>query len=99
MSRDDISKFSAGPMNKGVEAQQMQLLPTLLLDLDSYNMTAGIQQGLGPRYGVSTIPGQADSETLSGTRLPGLRGSEAANAAPYYASRKKIFSILPLSIQ
>lgn len=94
----DMEKFSAGPMNLGVESQQMQLLPQLLLDFDSYNMTAGIQQGLGPRYGMATIPGQADNETLAGSRLPGLRGAEEANAAPYFSRRSKVYAVLPLSI-
>ncbi len=95
----ELEKFSAGTMDKGIETQQMQLLPVLLLDMDTYNLTQGIQQGLGPRYGISTIPGQNDSETLSGSRLPGLLGAEAANAAPYFARRRKVYAALPLSIQ
>lgn len=95
----EMTKFSAGPMNLGVESQQMQLLAQLLLDLDSYNMTAGIQKGLGPRYGMSTIQGQADSEIPTGTRLPGLRGSEAPAVSVYYGDRTRVFGVVPISLQ
>jgi hypothetical protein len=97
MSRDDIQKFSAGTMDKTIEVQKMQLLGELLLDSDSYNLTAGIQQGLGPRYGLSPIPGQADAEVISGTRMPGLRAAEGVPAAGY-SNRLKVLAILPMSL-
>lgn len=93
----ELQKFSAGTLNKGVDSQQMQFLPVVLIDPDSYNMTTGIQVGSGPRYGISTIPGMADNETIAGTRLPGLRAAEGTPSQGF-SGRLKVLAVYPIKL-
>ncbi len=93
----DLTKFSAGTMDKGVDSQKMQLLPEVLIDPDSFNMTTGIQIGAGPRYGFSTIPGMADNETITGTRLPGLRAAEGTPAQGF-SGRQRVLGVYAIKL-
>ncbi len=97
MSRDDIKKFSAGAMDKGVSARSMDFQGEVNLSIDGYNLSQGLQQGLGPRPGMATLPGHADNETISGTRLPGLRAAEGTPAAGFTA-RRKVLGVYALKL-
>ncbi len=93
----DLERFSSGSMDKGVSARSMDFQAKVTLGIDGYNMSQGIQQGLGPRPGMSIIPGQADHETLSIPRLPGLLSSEFTNATGY-SDRVKVLGVYAIQM-
>lgn len=93
---DDIVVFPAGSMAKGIEVRTINFGPEVAFDFETYNVTHGILVGTGPRYGFATIPGQADSEAVTGTRLPGLVGSEG-NAAQGLDNRLKILGLVAMN--
>lgn len=94
---DELSKFDAGSLQIGVESFAPPVNMSIRLDPDSFNVSTGINQGVGPRYGMAPIPGHADNEALTGTRLPGARLSEQA-AGTGFTNRLKIFGIIPLNL-
>jgi len=96
MSRE-ANRLPAGLMIQGVVARTPEFTKELQLDFDTYNVTHGLQLGVGPRYGFATIPGMADNETISGTRYPGLRASEGSPAQGF-SSRLKVLAVLPISL-
>ncbi len=93
----DLERFSAGTMDKGVQARTMDFQSEVTLGIDAYNMTQGIHQGLGPRCGMAPIPGQADAEVIAGTRLPGLRAAEGSPAQGFSA-RRKVLGVYALKL-
>ncbi len=70
----DLKKFNSGCMDKGIQARGMDFQGDISLDISTYNMTQGLQQGLGPRYGMSAVPGQSfyQFNLPSLPQLPGL---------------------------
>ncbi len=93
----DLERFSAGTLDIGIQSRTMDFQDSLTLQIGVYNMSQGIQQGLGPRPGMSIIPGQADTETPTGTRFPGLRGSEGVPAQGFTA-RRKVLGVYALKL-
>lgn len=93
----NLQRFNSGTLDKGVQSRTMDFQTDIVLDISSYNMSQGIQQGLGPRPGMATIPGQGDAETISSSRLPGLRASEG-NAAQGLTFRRKVLAVYPITI-
>lgn len=91
----ELEKFNSGTMDKGLSVRTMDFQGEIVLGIDSYNMTQGIQQGLGPRPGMATIPGQADAEAVIGSRFPGLRASEGTTVQGL-DDRLKVLGIFPI---
>lgn len=61
------------------------------------NITSGIQQGQGPRYGMAVIPGQ--STTGQSTTQPcGLMQSELNTGTHNYKNRLKVLALLPVTL-
>lgn len=93
----EADRFSAGGMDKTIYVRSPDFTTDLQLDFESFNVTSGILIGLGPRYAGATIPGQADNETISGTREPGLRAAEGTPAQGL-RERLKVLACVPISI-
>lgn len=98
---DEIS-FDTGPMAKGISVQTSDFQPTFTLDWDSYNLTQGIYQGLGPRYGMGTLPGHMGQAALTGNNYPTLQLAEAA-AIPAglgggYNKRLRVLACYPITL-
>ncbi len=93
----DLQRFSSGTLDKGIQTRTMDFQGELVLEIGSYNASQGIQQGLGPRPGMSIIPGQADSETISGTRLPGLVAAEGSPAQGF-SGRRKVLGVYAIKL-
>lgn len=95
----ELKKFIAGTMDKGIQVNTSSFQTDLVLDLDAYNVTQGIHLGLGPRQGISPLPGQSDTETLVAAtgRLPGLMKAEEGNGVGYFTDRRKILGIVRLN--
>lgn len=97
---NDLIKFSAGSLDIGVDTFRPDFTADLTLDADTYNITSGIQQGVGVRYGITPIPGQSDTETPSTPRTPGLMRSEINSSANRgLRGRTRGFKIIPLKIR
>ncbi len=86
-------------MEKGVDTFAPDITADLELDIATYNVTSGINQGLGPRYGMAPIPGQADSETVGATTPPGLMRSEAAANTVGLTYRYKVYACFPIRLR
>ncbi len=97
----ELEKFSAGTMDKGVQLRSMDFQQTLVLAADASNMTQGLEQGLGPRYGMAPIPGQMSTELAASTRLPNMMQAESATlpVAGYgFYGRTKIYGVVPVNV-
>lgn len=97
---DELEKFSAGKLDKGMKTFTPPFDQDFDLSTTTFNMSMGINQGLGPRYGMSPIPGHSDTETLGATQLPGLMKSEATlgTANTLLEDRRKIYAIVPITL-
>ncbi len=94
----NLKKFGSGTMDKGVTPRTMDFNAEPDLDFDSYNVSQGMQQGLGPRNGCAPIPGHADNETTTlNPRLPGLMMSEGSPASGF-SGRRKVLGWVQLSL-
>jgi hypothetical protein len=85
---EKLDRGGAGVFAPTLDSQRALVDPRVTYSYGAYNMSAGVYEGMGPRYGFSIIPGQSDNETISGTRFPGLRASEGAPAQGCVARRK-----------
>lgn len=99
MADNELYKFKSGAMDKGIDVYAPDFDSEFHFDESSYNLTSGINKGVGPRYGFAPIANHADTEAISGSELPGLRLAESANAGNYYQkNRQKILGIHELSL-
>jgi hypothetical protein len=100
---NDLLKATAGTLDVGVDEYSPDLSPEVNLDMDSENLTSGIYRGIGPRLGMSTIPGHADNEPLGASAGNNVRQSEETDTGAITRfrslwARRKIFNIFPLKI-
>ena len=100
---NDLLKAPGGTLDVGVDEFSSDLSPEINLDFESQNLTSGLYRGIGPRVGMSTIPGHADNEPLGASAGNNLRQAEETDigAVTRYRSlwaRRKIFNIFPLKI-
>ncbi len=90
-----LKKFVGNPEN-GVDNFSPDLSPQLAISDDSKNLTTGINQGIGPRYGMSPIPNHSQTVTNDSTTCVGLQGCEAATPDYSYISRLKVMGVFPI---
>lgn len=85
--------FDAGSMAIGVDVRGRDLTEDLRLDVTTKNVTTGLQEGLGPRYGMAPIPGHNDTIQPATDDTPAglMRSEEAADQA--YLGRRKVFGV------
>ncbi len=98
MSTADLIKFPGGSPAKGVSNFTPSIGSEITWTQDTFNVTCGIVEGVGPRYGMAPIPGQMDEETLSANQLPNLIVSETTSGAIRLVSRQRCFGILPFKL-
>lgn len=58
----NLTKFEQTNLSTGVQSFTSDFSPDVRFSIDTKNVTTGIRQGVGPRFGMSPIPGQQDSE-------------------------------------
>ena len=85
----NLTKFEANNLSTGVAAFTSDFSPDIRFSMDTKNVTTGIRQGVGPRFGMAPIPGQADTAGAAGS-CASIRQSEAASG-PQYLNRVKYF--------
>lgn len=96
---NDLLKFPAGIMDKGVDIYGPKLRSDLVLDLETYNVTDGKSQGIGILYGKSPLPGQSDAETPTGDRCNNIRYSEGtATSERGLTRRTRFFRLIPVTL-
>jgi hypothetical protein len=98
-----LDKFNAGDLRAGINTQTGDFVTEFQLDPESKNLTTGINQGQGPRYGMSPIPAHSNADLIDVVtdvmHERGLRASEAAtNQNFYFTDRKKFLGIVPVTI-
>lgn len=67
-----LKVWAAGSMAKSINANLPDFQTDIQLTTATYNVTSGLHEGIGPRYGFAPIPGQMDDEALATGALPGL---------------------------
>lgn len=87
--------FIAGDMRKGIDDFSSEISVEPMLSKDTVNVSTGIQQGVGPRYGMAPLPGHSDKETRAGAACNGVAGSEASSGSGL-VNRVGIYGIAPL---
>jgi hypothetical protein len=77
MSGMKLDKFDAGIMLKGVNVKAPAISSAMTLHEDTRNLSMGIHDGIGPRFGVSPIPGHSHTNAPElVTMTAGLMRSE-----------------------
>lgn len=97
MADGDEVTFSAGPMDKGIQVNTSDFQQNYAFDFDSFNLTQGIYQGVGPRYGFSPLPGQLGTNALGTNKLNNMQRSEA-NTAGGFRKRQRILGLFPVKL-
>lgn len=96
---NELLKFPAGIMDKGVDIYGPKFRSDLVLDLETYNVTDGKSQGIGIIYGKSPLPGHSDAETPTGDRTNNIRYSEGtSNPTRGLTRRHRIFKVIPVTL-
>lgn len=105
MPNPEIKAFPAGEFfESGIDNYNPDFTARIALNDTSYNTSSGINRGLGPRYGMSPIPGQSNNEVVSAAPhliddQRGLRASEAAgDEDTQFVNRQKFLGIVPLTV-
>ncbi len=97
MAQDTLQRFKAGGMAKSVNVNTPDFQEDLQFDGDTINMTSGIQQGIGPRYGMAPIPGHNDQEAVASGKFAGLMRYELGQALLSETwLRTGVFAIYPM---
>lgn len=94
---DDVLPFPAKKIDVGYDTYEGDFRIDFVLHKDSVNVSAGLAKGLGPRYGMSPIPGHSDTETPGAGQLNCIMRSEL-NSGNGMRNRTRIFGIVPLKI-
>lgn len=97
MAVDTLKKFVAPSLSKSVDVHIPDFTLDLFFDGTTYNVTSGINEGVGPRYGMAPLPGHSDAEALGSGKYQGLmlyeNGVSPGDGVTYF--RKGIFGIFP----
>lgn len=94
---DDVIPVPASRVDRGYDSYDSDFRSDFVLHEDAFNVTPGINKGLGPRFGMAPIPTHNDNEAETDSFTGGLQRSEAA-ACVHYDDRKRFFGIVPLSV-
>jgi hypothetical protein len=84
----NLTKFEQNNLSVGTQSYTSDFSPEVKLGIDSKNVTTGIVQGIGPRFGMAPIPGQQDTEGAAG-ECNSIRQSEGTGSA--YENRLAYF--------
>ena len=88
---------SLGRIDKGININSIDYSPEFSLHSDSKNVTSGIHKGLGPRYGMTPVPGHfgvaASGSEPDEDDLAGLREHEDNSDL----NRVKYLGVVPLT--
>lgn len=96
---NDLTKVSGGVIEMGVDTYTPDFTAELVLSPNTKNMSNGINQGTGPRYGISPIPGHSNKDVVTAANGRGLRASEVfSDFNNYFISRLKFLGIVPISV-
>lgn len=105
MSKPNKPPYMVEDMRLGMSLNNIDLSPDLRLTANTLNVSTGIYEGLGPRYGMAPLPGHNHSDTtgLTTTDYPGVELSEQAVASLNtngLTKRIKIYGVIkfPLGI-
>jgi hypothetical protein len=93
----------AGSMSKGINENQPDFQMDLQLTDNTVNVTSGIVEGIGPRYGFAPIPGHMDQEVPTPVgETPGIMRAEISFKQTSVSGtwqRTNIYGIFPFSLR
>lgn len=91
----NLKKFQQDNLSTGVQTYTSDFSPEFKFSIDTKNVSTGIQQGVGPRFGMAPIPAQQDTEGAA-SAANSVRQSEGAGSA--YENRTRFFGVLPVTL-
>lgn len=94
---NDLVKFIGDVENAGVNTYTPDFSPNIQYKEGTKNVSPMTNFGVGPRYGMSPIPGQQHTENSASTEPVGLRQTEDAGNLYSYFNRKRVYGIVPIS--
>lgn len=97
MGTNDLQRFIGGSQDKGLNLYDPDIVPQIEWDEATVNVSCGIRRGVGPRSGITPLPGHADTETLAGTNTNGLMASEGSSGAGLI-HRNTVFAVVPVTL-
>lgn len=96
-----LTPFKAGSLAKGVNENTPDFSEDIQLTDSTANMTSGIIEGIGPRYGFAPIPGHMDQETVAAGQFPGLMRYELGQNLTTSTNwlRVGMYALYPISLR
>lgn len=92
MAVNEHERFIGGAMDKGISLFASAIDVNLSWASEVFNVTSGIRQGVGPRYGISPLPGQVSLIAPATNTWNNLTYSEGS-AGTGLKYRQKIYGI------
>lgn len=92
MSTNEHERFIGGAMDKGIQLFSSAIDVNISWASDVFNVTSGIRQGVGPRYGISPLPGQFSAIAPASLQYNNLERS-TGTAGSGLTYRQKIYAI------
>ncbi len=93
---DEVTRFEEDTLTAGMNVNTRDFSARMELSEDNYNMTMGINKGMGPRYGVAPIPGQNHTESSSSGPV-GLQQTEGSGFGFSYNNRLRVYAVIPIT--
>lgn len=101
-----LDKFEAGSLTKSLNVHTPDFQTDIQLSSTTVNLTSGLQEGIGPRYGMTPLPGHHDREAPAAGKAPGFAAAEPGDLityrkaiGSYVSSRTKNFGIFPIKMR
>jgi hypothetical protein len=94
MAGSRVQKFQSGSLAKTIDVHLPDFQEDIQYDGTTVNVTSGLNEGIGPRYGFSPIPGQMDAEAVATGNFAGLLKAETSWVGS--STRQNIYAIIPL---
>ncbi len=97
MGNERFLRCEDSTLDEGVVVSRSNIDKTLSLHSDTVNITMGMYDGIGPRYGMAPIPTHNHSEAPAATTDPaGLQVSEGTGA--YFQRRVRVFGVFSIKL-
>jgi len=95
---NDLLKATGGTLDIGIDDYSSDFSAEINLDAESYNLTSGVYRGIGPRFGMATLPGHAGN-VLTASSLTNIQSSDQKTGLQIYLTdRKKFHGIFAIKL-
>lgn len=92
-----LTRFQSFSITNGLRPNKSNFNIDLVQSQNSYNITAGIQAGQSPRYGMAPIPGHSNTDATNSAPV-GLMQSESNTGTNRFKNRNRILGVIPVTL-